>query len=122
VTISHLPGGDPGPVAKARTAAQDVPRIEGETLWALTWGIVAGAGGWPDLAASTRHEHRRAAGYLPVSEQARLAFEEMLTYANHLDLCAEQIGRTGERQGNFPQALTHLALISAAFNLDRALG
>ena len=46
----------------------------------------------------------------------------MLTYANHLGLYAEQISRTGEQQGNFPQALTHLALISAAFNLDRALG
>ena len=54
-------------------------------------------------------------------EEARLAFEKMLTYANHLGLYAEQIGRTGEQQGNFPQALTHLALISAAFNLDRAL-
>ena len=32
--------------------------------------------------------------------------------------------RAGQRQGNFPVALTHLhlALISAAFNLDRALG
>src|SRR6266480_2138005 len=55
-------------------------------------------------------------------EEARLAFEKMLTYANHLGLYAEQIGLSGEQQGNFPQALTHLALISAAFNLDRALG
>jgi GH15 family glucan-1,4-alpha-glucosidase len=55
-------------------------------------------------------------------EEARLAFEKMLTHANHVGLYAEQISRTGEQQGNFPQALTHLALISAAFNLDRALG
>jgi GH15 family glucan-1,4-alpha-glucosidase len=52
-------------------------------------------------------------------EEARLAFEKMLTYANHLGLYAEQISRTGQQQGNFPQALTHLTLISAAFNLDR---
>jgi GH15 family glucan-1,4-alpha-glucosidase len=55
-------------------------------------------------------------------EEARLAFEKMLTYANHVGLYAEQIGRTGEQQGNFPQAFTHLGLISAASNLDRALG
>jgi GH15 family glucan-1,4-alpha-glucosidase len=55
-------------------------------------------------------------------EEARLAFEKMLTYANHVGLYAEQISRTGAQQGNFPQALTHLALISAAYNLDRALG
>jgi GH15 family glucan-1,4-alpha-glucosidase len=55
-------------------------------------------------------------------DEARLAFEKMLTYANHLGLYAEQISLTGEQQGNFPQAFTHLALISAAFNLDRALG
>jgi GH15 family glucan-1,4-alpha-glucosidase len=55
-------------------------------------------------------------------DEAQLAFERMLTYANHLGLYAEQISKTGEQLGNFPQALTHLALISAAFNLDRALG
>jgi GH15 family glucan-1,4-alpha-glucosidase len=55
-------------------------------------------------------------------EEARILFEKMLTYANHVGLYAEQIGQTGEQQGNFPQALTHLALINAAFNLDRALG
>ncbi|MEV2269768.1 glycoside hydrolase family 15 protein [Nonomuraea africana] len=55
-------------------------------------------------------------------DEARLAFEKMLTYANHLGLFAEEIGQAGEQRGNFPQAFTHLALISAAFNLDRALG
>jgi GH15 family glucan-1,4-alpha-glucosidase len=55
-------------------------------------------------------------------DEARLAFEKMLTYANHLGLYAEEISHAGEQQGNFPQAFTHLALISAAFNLDRALG
>ncbi len=54
--------------------------------------------------------------------EARLAFEKMLTYANHLGLYSEEIGRTGEQLGNFPQAFTHLALISAATNLDRQLG
>ncbi len=55
-------------------------------------------------------------------DEARIAFEKMLTYANHVGLYAEQIGQTGEQQGNFPQALTHLALINAAYNLDRAMG
>ena len=54
--------------------------------------------------------------------RARLIFEEMLGYANHLGLYAEETGKSGEALGNFPQAFTHLALISAAFNLDRALG
>ncbi len=49
-------------------------------------------------------------------------FEEMLGYANHLGLYAEETGPQGEALGNFPQALTHISLISAAFNLDRALG
>jgi len=55
-------------------------------------------------------------------DDARLVFEKMLTYANHLGLYSEEIGPTGEQLGNFPQAFTHLALISAAFNLDRQLG
>jgi GH15 family glucan-1,4-alpha-glucosidase len=55
-------------------------------------------------------------------EEARLAFEKMLTYANHVGLYSEEIGATGELLGNFPQAFTHLALISAAVNLDRQLG
>jgi GH15 family glucan-1,4-alpha-glucosidase len=54
-------------------------------------------------------------------EQARLAFEKMFTYANHLGLYAEEIGQTGEQLGNFPQAFTHLSLINAAINLDYQL-
>jgi len=53
--------------------------------------------------------------------EARMIFEKMLTYANHLGLYAEEVGASGEALGNFPQAFTHLALISAAVNLDRAL-
>ncbi len=55
-------------------------------------------------------------------EEARLMFERMLGFANHVGLYAEETGFHGEALGNFPQAFTHLALISAAFNLDRALG
>jgi GH15 family glucan-1,4-alpha-glucosidase len=64
------------------------------------------------------------AGYRDPSRlaDARLLFERMLGYANHLGLYAEQTGPRGEALGNFPQAFTHLALISAAYNLDRAAG
>ena len=55
-------------------------------------------------------------------EEARLMFEKMLGYANHVGLYAEETGHSGEGLGNFPQAFTHFALISAAYNLDRALG
>ena len=54
-------------------------------------------------------------------EEARLTFEKMHTYANHLGLFSEEIGSTGEQLGNFPQAFSHLSLISAAINLDRQL-
>ena len=53
--------------------------------------------------------------------EARLTFEKMHTYANHLVLYSEEIGSTGEQLGNFPQAFSHLALISAAINLDYQL-
>jgi GH15 family glucan-1,4-alpha-glucosidase len=54
-------------------------------------------------------------------EEARLIFEKMLGYANHLGLFGEEIGENGEALGNFPQAFTHLGLISAAYNLDHAI-
>ncbi|HUK45998.1 MAG TPA: glycoside hydrolase family 15 protein [Terriglobales bacterium] len=54
-------------------------------------------------------------------EQAQLLFEKLLGYANHLGLYSEELGSNGQHLGNFPQAFTHLALISAATYLDRAL-
>ncbi|HEX5302179.1 MAG TPA: glycoside hydrolase family 15 protein [Streptosporangiaceae bacterium] len=54
-------------------------------------------------------------------EEARLVFEKMHTYANHLGLFSEEIDSTGGQLGNFPQAFSHLSLISAAVNLNRHL-
>lgn len=54
-------------------------------------------------------------------DKARYYFEKMLGYANHLGLFPEELGPAGEHLGNFPQAFTHLGLISAAHYLDRAL-
>src|SRR5436190_1347942 len=54
-------------------------------------------------------------------QQGRFIFEKMLGYANHLGLYAEELGAEGEHLGNFPQAFTHLSLISAAYALDREL-
>jgi GH15 family glucan-1,4-alpha-glucosidase len=56
------------------------------------------------------------------TEEARLVFEKMLTYASNLGLFAEEVGDTGEALGNYPQAFTHLGLISAAWDLNQALG
>ena len=54
-------------------------------------------------------------------DKARFIFEKALGYANHLGLYAEELGPRGEHLGNFPQAFTHLSLISAAYDLDRRL-
>src|SRR4051794_9336408 len=50
-------------------------------------------------------------------DDARTAFEKMLTYGNHVGLYSEEIALTGEQIGNFPQAFTHLQLIDAALTL-----
>ncbi len=54
-------------------------------------------------------------------DDARLTFEKMQTYTNHLGLYSEEISSTGEQLGNFPQAFTHLSLINAAINLDHQI-
>ncbi|MGE5611188.1 MAG: glycoside hydrolase family 15 protein [Bacillota bacterium] len=66
------------------------------------------------LAHAGRTDRRRL-------DQARVIFEKMLGFANHLGLYAEQTGFHGEGLGNFPQAFTHLAIVTAALNLDRTL-
>jgi GH15 family glucan-1,4-alpha-glucosidase len=52
-------------------------------------------------------------------EEAQLAFEKLLSYGNHLGLFSEEISLTGEQLGNFPQAFSHLSLISAAFQIEK---
>jgi len=68
--------------------------------------------------ALTRAGHRDP----KLLDEARLIFERVLGYANHLGLFAEETGLRGEALGNFPQAFTHLAVISAAYNLNQELG
>jgi GH15 family glucan-1,4-alpha-glucosidase len=53
--------------------------------------------------------------------QAVNLFENMLSFSNHLSMFSEEISRSGEQLGNTPQAFSHLALVSAAFNLSRAI-
>jgi GH15 family glucan-1,4-alpha-glucosidase len=77
-----------------------------------------GSEGTFSLCTFTYVEALAGAGQL---DKARVTFEKMLTYANHLGLYSEEIALTGEQIGNFPQAFTHLALINAAITLDGAL-
>lgn len=57
----------------------------------------------------------------PSSSQSRLRRRAGDTYADHVGLFAEEIGSTGEQLGNFPQAFTHVALVTAAMALDAEL-
>ncbi len=52
-------------------------------------------------------------------EEATLVMQKLLGYGNHLGLFSEEIGLHGEQLGNFPQAFSHLSLISAAFQIDK---
>jgi GH15 family glucan-1,4-alpha-glucosidase len=54
-------------------------------------------------------------------EEAQRYFERLLTFSSPLGLFSEEADtRTGELLGNFPQAFTHLALVGAAVNIERA--
>jgi len=57
----------------------------------------------------------------PLLAKASVLFERLISHANHLTLYSEEINSSGELLGNFPQAFTHISMISAAFNLDRTL-
>jgi GH15 family glucan-1,4-alpha-glucosidase len=84
----------------------------------LSPDALAGAEGTFSMCSFWLVEALTRAGRL---HEARLLFERMLGYSNHLGLYSEEIGNHGESLGNFPQAFTHMALISAAYNLDRAI-
>jgi GH15 family glucan-1,4-alpha-glucosidase len=85
-----------------RTHVDGIPGVEGSFTACSFWYI----------------ECLARAGEL---ERAQLLFEKLLGYTNHLGLYSEQIGPSGQHLGNFPQAFTHLALISTATFLDRVL-
>jgi GH15 family glucan-1,4-alpha-glucosidase len=126
-----IAAGDPrmlGTLDAIRTPITKGGLVADSLVYRYNWSTVAdGVGGdegtfnmctfWL-VEALTRASHSRR----ELLGEARLLFERMLGYANHLGLFSEQTGPHGEALGNYPQAFTHLSLISAAFNLDRALG
>jgi GH15 family glucan-1,4-alpha-glucosidase len=62
----------------------------------------------------------RALAHLGELERAESLFERIVAFANDLGLLAEEIeGATGDQLGNFPQAFTHIGLVSAAWDLDQ---
>ncbi|KAJ1676309.1 hypothetical protein EV182_008447 [Spiromyces aspiralis] len=71
---------------------------------------------WLVEALTRAGEHHPAYLY-----KSQMIFQQMLSYSNHLQLFSEEIARSGEMLGNFPQAFTHIALISSAYNLDRTI-
>jgi GH15 family glucan-1,4-alpha-glucosidase len=139
--VSYLPIEDYGIIGDMRTSALvgmngsidwlcyphfDSPSVFGALLDAERGGrfrIAPRADGSFNMCTFWLVEALARAGSVDLGrlDSARLLFEQMLGYANHLGLYAEQTGPRGEALGNFPQAFTHLALISAAYNLDRAL-
>ena len=53
-------------------------------------------------------------------DRAEALFAQLAGYANDLGLLAEEIDTaTGEQLGNFPQAFSHIGLITAAYEIDR---
>src|SRR5215217_3252451 len=54
-------------------------------------------------------------------ERAEALFDQLAGYANDLGLLAEEIDtQNGEQLGNFPQAFSHIGLITAAWEIDKA--
>lgn len=91
----------------------------------IHWGNVIGVGGREGAFSMCTfwlvEAMTRASVYEPkYLVRAYNLFENMLGFSNHLMMFSEEIARSGEQLGNTPQAFSHLALISAAFNLDRA--
>ena len=66
-----------------------------------------------NLEISSFDLSRRSPPGAPWCDRARLLFEQMLSYANHLGLYAEQTGPQGEALGNFPQAFTRMRLLGS---------
>jgi GH15 family glucan-1,4-alpha-glucosidase len=57
------------------------------------------------------------------ADRAEQLFDQLASYANDLGLLAEEIDTAnGELLGNFPQAFSHIGLITAAWEIDKARG
>jgi GH15 family glucan-1,4-alpha-glucosidase len=117
--VGFLPAGDP----RVRTTIDAIERELTEDGLLLRYrsedGLEGGEGAflicsfW--LASALARAGER--------DRAEAVFERVTGFANDLGLLAEEVDpRTGELLGNFPQAFSHVGLITAAAELDRPAG
>jgi GH15 family glucan-1,4-alpha-glucosidase len=118
--VGFLPPGDP----RAQSTVEAIERHLMEDGFVLRYdtratrdGLPAGEGAF--LACSFWLADNLI--LLGHQRKARRLFERLLTLRNDLGLLAEEYDpRAGRQVGNFPQAFSHIALLTTAFNLAHA--
>ena len=111
---------DDGKAGSSTTLASDGGESNANAALSLGAGVGGREGAFSMCTFWLVEAMTRAGVYEPqYRARAINLFENVLSFSNHLCMFSEEISRSGEQLGNTPQAFSHLALVSAVFNLDR---